>query len=183
MSNFLFPHPDKELQGSLDAFLDLIEKTQPLPGRFRSQLPRDVADLSHSLTDQRSDRDDGYLGKPAQLSAYLRYFLPWNLYRLVRLLPSLPLNLKDGDAITDLGSGPLTVPIALWLSRPELRSLHLEFRCLDRTGKVLEAGNKLFAALVVGTNSPWKIRTIRGSLGARIDGPKAALVTAAERVE
>jgi ribosomal protein RSM22 (predicted rRNA methylase) len=174
----LFPHPDAELRRRMDSILDLIDKTFPLPSRFRSGLPRDVAALSRSLTDKRSDRDDGYLGKPAALSAYLRYFLPWNIYRLARLLPSLPLDLADGDSITDLGSGPLTFPIALWLARPDLRSKKLEFRCLDRTGKVLEAGSALFAALVAGTNTPWKIRTIRGSLGTRIEGGKAALVTA-----
>lgn len=175
----LFPRPDAELRRRMDSILDLIDKTFPLPSRFRAGLPRDVAALSRSLTDKRSDRDDGYLGKPASLSAYLRYFLPWNIYRLARLLPSLPLDLADGDSITDLGSGPLTVPIALWLARPDLRSKRLEFRCLDRTGKVLEAGSALFAALVAGTNTPWKIRTIRGSLGTRIEGGKAALVTAA----
>jgi hypothetical protein len=163
----------------MDALIDLIDKTFPLPSRFRAGLPRDVAALSRSLTDKRSDRDDGYLGKPAPLSAYLRYFLPWNVYRLARLLPALAIDLADGDSVTDLGSGPLTVPIALWLARPDLRSKRLDFRCLDRTGKVLDAGNALFSALVAGTNCPWKIRTIRGSLGTRIEGGKAALVTAA----
>ncbi len=175
----LFPRPSADLRGRLDALLDTIDDISPLPSRFRAGLPRDVAELSRSLTDKRSERDDGYLGKPAALSAYLRYFLPWNVYRLGRLLPALHIDLADGDAITDLGSGPLTFPIALWLSRPDLRALRLEFRCLDRTGKVLEEGKTLFSALVAGTDTPWKIRTIRGSLGTRIEGGKAALVTAA----
>ena len=175
----LFPRPGSELKGRLDSLLDTIDDIFPLPSRFRAGLPRDVADLSRSLTDRRSERDDGYLGKPAALSAYLRYFLPWNVYRLGRLLPALPMNLVDGAAITDLGSGPLTFPIALWLSRPDLRSVRLEFRCLDRTGKVLEEGRTLFSALTAGSDTPWKIRTIRGSLGTRIEGGKAALVIAA----
>ena len=138
-----------------------------------------MAALSRALTASRSDREGGYLGKPAELSAYLRYFLPWNVFRLSRLLPSLDIDLQDGDAVTDLGSGPLTVPIALFLSRPELRERHLEFRCLDRTGKVLDAGVSLFEKMRAGSGCAWKIRKIRGSLGARIDGPKASLVTAA----
>ncbi len=174
----LFPRLPEDSRGRLESLLDTIDDIFPLPARFRAGLGRDVADLSRSLTDRRSERDDGYLGKPAALSAYLRYFLPWNVYRLARLLPALPLDLADGDAVTDLGSGPLTLPIALWLSRPELRAVKLEFRCLDRTGKVLEEGRTLFAALTAGTDTPWKIRTIRGSLGTRIEGGKAAVVTA-----
>jgi hypothetical protein len=140
-------------------------------------LGRDVAELSRLFTSGRGERNQSYLGTAPVLSAYLRYFLPWNLYRLCRLLPALPLNLSAGDALTDLGSGPLTLPLALWISRPELRSLPLEFRCLDRTGPILDAGVKLFHALA-GPDSPWTIKTIRGSLGERIYGKPARLVTA-----
>jgi hypothetical protein len=162
---------------SLAGLVDLIDEVFPLAARYRAGLPADVAALSRQLTSARGDRDDGYLGKAAELSAYLRYFLPWNVFRLSRLLPALDLPLGDGDAVTDLGSGPLTLPIALWLSRPELRRRRLELRCLDRTGKVLEAGARLFAALA-GDDCPWTVRTIRGSLGARIEGKPAALVSA-----
>lgn len=179
MSGCLFAALSPEAGAGLERLLRTIEETFPVPSRHRSALPRDVAQLSRELTSGRSDRDGGYLGKPAELSAYLRCFLPWNVFRLCRLLPSLPLSLSDGDAVVDLGSGPLTVPIALYLSRPELRGLKLEFRCLDRTGKVLEAGAALFAALCDAEPCAWRMRTIRGPLGTRIEGPKAALVTAA----
>jgi len=179
VNEVLFPRPAPALRADLDRLLDAVDAAFPLPGRFRAGLPGDVAALSRSLTAERSDRDGGYLGKPAALSAYLRYFLPWNVYRLSRLLPSLPLDLKDGDAVTDLGSGPLTVVLALWIARPELRTKNLEFRCLDRTGKALEAGEAIFKALAGSGAAAWRIRTIRGSLGTRIDGPKAALVIAA----
>jgi hypothetical protein len=167
------------MRGEIERLLDAVDAAFPIPSRHRSELPRDVATLSRALTSERSDRDAGYLGKPAELSAYLRYFLPWNVFRLSRLLPSLQIGLADGDAVTDLGSGPLTVPISLYLSRPDLREKRLEFRCLDRTGKVLEAGAAVFERLRAGGACAWKIRTIRGSLGAKIEGPKAALVTAA----
>ncbi|QQO10542.1 small ribosomal subunit Rsm22 family protein [Breznakiella homolactica] len=167
-----------ETRNSLSRLMVCIDETFPLQKRFRADLAGNIAELSRLLTSTRDRRDDGYMGRPALLSAYLRYFLPWNAYRLARLLPALPINLKPGDTVTDLGSGPLTVPIALWISRPDLRKIPLEFRCLDRTGGVLGAGVKLLHA-VAGADSPWTVKTTRASLGARIDGPPAALVTAA----
>ncbi|MFQ3547984.1 MAG: small ribosomal subunit Rsm22 family protein, partial [Termitinemataceae bacterium] len=189
----LFLPPDAPCSRELENLLTLIDRLYPLPQRFRTALPRDVADLSRLLTSERPRRDMGYLGRPAMVSAYIRYFLPWNVYRLIRLLPQLPLNFAPGDAIVDIGSGPLTLPIALWICRPDLRTLPLEFRCLDRTGPILDAGKKIIDALmttvkatelshatacVQHVGAPWKIRTIRGSLGDRIEGKKARLVTA-----
>ncbi|MDR2101505.1 MAG: rRNA methyltransferase [Treponema sp.] len=173
----LFPPLGGECRRLLDELPGLTDRVFPLAQRFRRGLSRDTAELSRLLTSGREDRNRGYLGETPLLSAYLRYFLPWNIYRLCRLLPALPLTLREGDALTDLGSGPLTLPMALWISRPELRSLPLEFRCLDRTGAALEAGVKLFRALA-GPDSPWVLRTIRASLGERIYGKAAQLVSA-----
>ncbi|MDR2027908.1 MAG: rRNA methyltransferase, partial [Treponema sp.] len=173
----LFPPLGAETGAVLEGFSALVDTVFPLPQRFRRGLPRDVAELSRLLTAGRGDRPDAYLGRPAMLSAYLRYFLPWNLYRLSRLLPALALPLSAGAALIDLGSGPLTLPLALWISRPDLRELPLDFRCLDRTGAVLDAGKELFYALA-GRDSPWTIRTIRASLGTPLKGPGANLVTA-----
>jgi hypothetical protein len=161
----------------MDRIPTLVDEVFPLPRRFRAGLSEDVAELSRLFTSGRGDRSESYLGKPGLLSAYLRYFLPWNCYRLCRLLPALPLTFSSGDTLTDLGSGPLTLPLALWISRPELRNLALEFRCLDRTGKILDAGKQLWYALA-GSSSPWIIKTIRAPLGAPVHGPKAALVSA-----
>lgn len=122
----------------------------------------DIRDLSSLFTSNRSERGHSYLGKPNLLSAYLRYFLPWNVFRLCRLLESIPLELKDGDLVFDIGSGPLTLTIALWICRPDLRDMSLRFVCLDRTPAVLEAGKKLFAALA-GKNK-WEIAAIKGEL-------------------
>jgi hypothetical protein len=162
-----------------------VDKTLPLPGRFRPALPKTVAELSRLLTSGRGERRDSYLGEGPFLAAYLRYFLPWNVYRLARLLPSLALPLGGvpggasggASAITDLGSGPLTFPIALWIARPDLRALPLEFRCLDRAAPALRAGKALFEALA-GRDSPWTIRTIHASLGDPIRFPRANLVAA-----
>jgi len=179
----LFPPLPAETRRSLDRLPGLIDEVFPLPLRFRAGLKRDVAELSRLLTAGRTDRKASYLGRPGTLSAYLRYFLPWNIYRLSRLFSGLPLDLKSGDAINDLGSGPLTLAAALWISRPDLRSIALEFRCLDQTAVVLEAGRIFFAALS-GGSSPWTIRTIRaelkrnGVLSAEIRGKPAALSAA-----
>jgi hypothetical protein len=173
----LFPRPEAGLRRALEEIPPLIDRVFPLPKRFRAALPKDVAELSRLFTTRRGERQEGYLGRPALLSAYLRYFLPWNLYRLSRLISALPLALVPGDAVTDLGSGPLTLPLALWLSRPDLREQELEFRCVDRTGAAPEAGKQLFFALA-GKTSPWRIKIIRAPLGAPVRGKRAALVTA-----
>jgi hypothetical protein len=156
-----------------------------MPKKFRPSLPKDVAELSRLLTSGRGDRKAAYPGQPKFLSAYLRYFLPWNLYRLCRLLPALPLSLRSGDALVDLGSGPLTFAAALWISRPDVRNLSLEFRCVDQAGAVLEAGKELFAALG-GGSCLWKIKTVRAAIGPALSGgrgpalygPPARLVSA-----
>ncbi|MDR1398375.1 MAG: rRNA methyltransferase [Treponema sp.] len=173
----LFPHLDDVSRHLVNRIPTLVDELFPLPGRFRAGLPRDVATLSSLLTFSRGDRSGAYLGKAPLLSAYLRYFMPWNVYRLCRLLPNLPITLNDGDSIVDLGSGPLTLPIALWIARPELRTRRLELRCLDQTGAALDAGKKLIDALS-GGSSTWTIRLIRAPLGAELRGPKPALVTA-----
>ena len=183
MTGLFAPLPD-ESRTILDRLPALIDKVFPLPERFRIGLPRDVAELSRLLTSGRQDRGASYLGKPALLSAYLRYFLPWNIYRLCRLLTSLPLELKPDDAVNDLGAGPLTLAAALWISRPAIRNIPLDFRCLDRTPSVLDAGKKFFAALTAGTDCPWTLRTIRGDvrrngrLSVEIRGKPAALSAA-----
>jgi hypothetical protein len=180
----LFPSLPPETRRLLDDIPALIDRTFPLPARFRSRLPADVAELSRLLTSGRAERALSYLGRPNLLSAYLRYFLPWNLYRLCRLLPALDIPLAAGGTALDLGSGPLTLTAALWISRPELRGLPLEFRCVDISGPALEAGKTFFAALA-GSGCPWKIHTVKSGVGGRAvqpekitGGKRAALVCA-----
>ena len=153
----------------LHSIFSLIEKTFPVPRRFKSGLPSQINELSGLLTNKRGDRSLSYLGRPNYLSAYLHYFLPWNLYRLCFLLPSLDLKLNNGDTITDLGSGPLTFASALWIARPDLRSLQLEIDCIDHSGPALTAGEKFFYALAENTNIPWKINLVREDIDIRKD--------------
>jgi hypothetical protein len=175
--NCLFPDPADEPGKAPETILGLVEKAFPLRKRFLAALPGDIAELSRLFTNDRAARNETYLSQPRFLSAYLRYFLPWNLYRLSRLLPGLPLPLKAGDRVIDLGSGPLALPLALWVSRPEFRMLPLEFLCVDRTPSVLAAGKKLFT-LLAGEGAPWTIKTIKASLGKDLRLPKADLVAA-----
>jgi hypothetical protein len=169
----------KKTPGSLSA---IIEKTFPMPGRFYSALPSQVAELSRLLTGARGDRSLSYLSRPNYLSAYLRYFLPWNILRLCRLLPSLDIPLRAGDLITDLGSGPLTFASALWLSRPDLRSVPLEFICIDNCAPALAAGKKFFTAISDGKDCAWKVNTVREKINLKtktaLARKKAALVCA-----
>ena len=172
----LFQPLQPQTRSLLEGIPELIDKTFPLPGRFRSTLPKDVAELSRLLTSGRGERGLSYMGRPALLSAYIRFFLPWNMYRLCRMLPGLDIHLTANDRVTDLGCGPLTFAAALWISRPDLRSLPLEFLCIDRSGPALDAGKKLFAALA-GDQCLWKIHTIKSDLAVAKTKP-AALVCA-----
>jgi len=158
-----------EVKQLLDSIPALIEKTFPIPARFRGKLPSDIAELSRLLTNRRGDRALSYLTRPNFLSAYLYYFLPWNLYRLCVLLPTLNLKLSSGDTITDIGCGPLTFTLALWIAQPQLRNIPLEINCIDRSSPALEAGKKIFTALcnTEKEKNPWKINLIKEDIDFR----------------
>ncbi|MCL2211508.1 MAG: small ribosomal subunit Rsm22 family protein [Treponema sp.] len=154
---------------------EIINKTFPIPERFRRKLPSDVAELSRLLTNKRGSRSLSYLARPNFLSAYLHYFMPWNLFRLCLLLPVLDLGLNSGDTITDIGCGPLTFASALWISRPELRNFQLEFNCIDRCGPALEAGRNFFASLTASnkeSSCAWKINTVKEDIDIRQPKPQ-----------
>ncbi|MCL2411294.1 MAG: small ribosomal subunit Rsm22 family protein [Treponema sp.] len=168
LSKESLPNESRRLLNSVPA---LIEKTFPIPGRFRNTLPSDIRKLSGLLTNNRGERALSYLGRPNFLSAYLYWFLPWNLWRLSNLLPALNFNLSEGDVITDLGCGPLTFTSALWITRPDLRKIPLEFYCVDRTASALEAGKKFFEA-VTSDDDTWKIHLVRKDIN--LNQPKAA---------
>jgi len=158
----------------------LIKEIFPIPGRFRGALPSQIAELSRLLTNNMGERPLSYLGRPNFLSAYIHYFLPWNIYRLCLLLHSIDLNLSSGDSVTDLGSGPLTFASALWIARADLRNVPLEINCIDRCAPALEAGNKFFNALCASANT-WKINLIRDDIDIRRvtrKGNKSSLVCA-----
>lgn len=172
----------------LKKFDDVVADVRHLSGKQRIQLPSSIKKLSHELTDNRSSRRLGYMNDQGAISAYIMYFMWWNLVRLTRLFANLPaesLNLQDGDYALDIGSGPLTVPVAMWLARPELRSKKIAWYTMDLSQTVLSAGEEIFLSVAARTIAatkadyePWKIIRVKGPLGTSIKN-KAKLVTCA----
>jgi hypothetical protein len=166
----------------------IIDEIAPIPARFRKDTGRNIRDLSELLTSRRPSLSGQYMGNPARLSAYLRYFLPWNLFRLCKLFatenapsqngaellfPGLHASHDSPILITDFGSGPLTLPAALWISMPSLRERKIAFRCFDINRQILKTGERLFAGIAgenagCGTSAApplnWSIKTIASSL-------------------
>ncbi|QGY40716.1 rRNA methyltransferase [Pseudodesulfovibrio cashew] len=173
----LFPNLTEDNQAELERFGDILKRVWPLKAKHREKLKYDIRDMSRGLTTERSERKIDYLSEARFLSPYLTYFLPWNLYRMSRLFTGLELDIPDGSEVADLGSGPLTTVMALWMSRPHLRERRINFTCMDRAPKSLQAGLKLFNA-VAGENSPWRVRTVKANFTDHIKR-KADLVIAA----
>jgi hypothetical protein len=146
----------------------ILDEISPLTPRHRHELARSIRLLWEDLTSEKEHRTAEYLSSPVYASAYLRYFLPWNVIRLASIFSSLPIQLEDGASAMDIGSGPLTLPIALYLSRPELRSKRLTFYCADRTEKILKQGQMVFESIcarVSGALPSWKIVLLHQQFG------------------
>lgn len=168
----LLPPLAKSAYKLIDALPEALEKVWPLSRAHRRDLPRDIKDLSAMLTCQRSQLRHNYWSKPAWISAYLYYFLPWNLVRLCRLLQALDLpqpELKQ-DALPlllDGGSGPLTAPLALWIARPQWRAAPISVFALDAVKQPLQLGRALFNAMAqISGQEPWPIRIETGPIEA-----------------
>ena len=169
----------------LKNFGKIVAETRNLSPKQQVLLPKQIKNLSHQLTDERNSRRLGYMNDASQLSAYISYFMWWNLIRLTRLFANFPKNafkLKEEDVCLDLGSGPLTVPCALWLARPELRSKKLTFYVLDLSQGALSAGEEIFLSIAAKTlteeQNPWKIVRVKGAIGTQIK-QKPSLITCA----
>lgn len=168
----LFPPLSAETQRILDMLPEALAKVWPLNTAHKRSLPDDVAQLSRLLTTERAGLARPYWSSPASISAYLYYFLPWNLVRLTRLLASLPLAdpravaPQGGEALlVDVGSGPLTLPLALWLARPEWRSAPVRVLAMDTSSQPLELGKTLMEVLGELTGQPvWPVRVARAPL-------------------
>ncbi len=159
----------------------LIQDLQPLNSRQLQQLPQNIRNLSHQMTDDRASRRLGYMNENILLSSYVRYFTWWNLVRLTRLFANLPeISFPDSDCVClDLGSGPLTVVTALFLARPELRSRKLVWYCLDVSANGMALGEDIFLSVCARLNeNPWQIIRVKGSFGTAIKN-KASFVTCA----
>lgn len=187
---FSFSKIPSESRKILENFDEIINSVRPLNAKQKQSLPIDIKNLSHNLTDSRKSRRIGYMNAHQEISAYVNYFLWWNLVRLVPLFSGLEENafcLKDGDAVLDLGSGPLTVAISLWLARPELRSKKIKFYCCDLSQNALSVGEEIFLKICAETLAssgsdaePWQIIRIKSDLTESLKiKEKAALITSA----
>jgi len=166
---------------ALDLLPAILDEIVPLSRNHRLGLSKNIRSLWEDLTSEREHRTSEYLSAPAYYSAYLRYFLPWNLLRLSSFLPALKFQLDDEATIIDLGSGPLTLPIALYLSRPDLRAKKLTFICTDRTERILKVGLMVFESLCLrldGSLPPWTLVLRRHQFGIPL-AEKADLLMAA----
>ena len=171
----------------LENFDKIIQTVRPMNSRQLQALPENIAALSHQLTDERGTRRLGYMNENIQLSAYVRYFTWWNLVRLTRLFSNLPeksFPLEDSVCL-DLGSGPLTLVAALWISRPELRNKKLTWYCLDISQGALSLGEELYMSVAArlppsDSNAPahWKIIRVKGKFGTFIK-EKCAFISCA----
>lgn len=168
--------PEKE-RLIAERFDSLIQDIKPLNSKQLAFLPRDIQRLSALLTAERSSLKAGYMNNAVMLSAYTRYFMRWNLFRLTSLFAGMDTTafdfLKDGDYCLDIGSGPLTVPIALYLARPELRGKKLNWYCMDTSQNALALGENFFlscaARLQTEESEPaWRIVRVKGEMGTRI---------------
>ncbi|GAB6125117.1 small ribosomal subunit Rsm22 family protein [Humidesulfovibrio idahonensis] len=171
----IFPRPSREFLTLLAGLPKHLDAAMPMRRQHRRELPGDIRHLSHLLTDERGDLRRDYLADPAALSAYMRYFLPWNIYRLGTLFAGLSIDPggdnPDGAAtIVDLGTGPLTAPLTLWMSRPHLRKRPLTFICVDRAPKPMRLGLDALHSLAAaqGGLAPWKVTLVKGPLDARL---------------
>ena len=163
----LFSAPDSFSRRALERLFPILDSVMPMNGAQRRDLAMACRDLSAMLTTERNALARPYWTSPRLTSAYLRYFLPWNLVRLSALLPGLDFGrIPDEPVILDMGSGPLTLPIALWMSRPDLRERPVALIASDTTPHILELGRKIFDALraELFPESPWTLRTMRASV-------------------
>ena len=185
----IFEPLSKEANQLIKDFDEIIQSVSPLNSKQLCALPYKIRDLSHELTDTRGKRRLGYMNSKESIAAYVRYFSWWNLYRLCSVFESLPAGafdfLGDGDAVLDIGSGPLTAVIALWLSRPELRQKKLNIIVTDLSHNALLLGEELYMAVAARTcadgGEPWHITRIKGTFGVEIR-QKASFVICANMV-
>jgi len=172
----LFPPATDDLLAGLALLPENLKPIMPLKDKHRRALAGGVRRLSAFLTVERDKLPHDYMARPEFLSAYLHYFLPWNIYRQGRLLQGLDLSINDDAVIMDFGAGPLTFLSALWLTRPHLRERSYKYFAYDRSDPALKAGMKLFQSYAGQEGRRWHVRTERQLGAARRHGPADMIV-------
>ena len=191
----VFASPPEDARRILDNFDGIIRTNLPLSSKQLLLLPRNIKELSHCLTDERSKRRLGYMNDNIVLSSYAYYFLWWNLFRLTSVFSALDENvfsfLHDESVCLDIGSGPLSVPLALYLARPELRAVKLTWYCMDTSQNALALGENLLLSCATRLQNAqsadnaedadgfcWRIVRVKGEIGTPIK-QKASFITCA----
>ena len=171
--------PD-DAQKVLRDFDQIAQAAMPANSKQLVALPKIIRELSHQMTDDRGSRRLGYMNEKTFLASYVRYFMWWNLVRLARLFSNLDFDfLSGGGVCLDIGSGPLTLPCALWLARPNLRQKKLVWYVMDISQLALSLGEEIFLSVAAATGGePWKIVRVKGPRGTAVK-EKARFVTCA----
>ncbi|MGL4722271.1 MAG: small ribosomal subunit Rsm22 family protein [Desulfovibrionaceae bacterium] len=160
----IFSESCAEHSAIMEDFFSHLQKILPLKNKHLVELPYAIADLSKILTSARDDIS-AYWANSRFMAAYFYYFLPWNLIRLSHILPTLQIpsvnEFKNNPVIVDVGSGSLTLPIALWLFRKDLQDIALTVYCCDTIIKPMELGRKLLYSLMDTTQKKtWSIKLL-----------------------
>lgn len=181
----------EESRKIIEKFDEIVADVRGMSGKQKVALYGLVKNLSHQLTDDRGSRRLGYMNEAGYISAYISYFMWWNLVRQTRLFANLPktafesLASSENPVAIDVGSGTLTLVIALWLARPELRNKKIKWYCMDLSQTALSAGEELYLAIAAKMlrgsdepDEPWKIVRVKGAFGTAIK-EKADFITCA----
>lgn len=153
-------------QQLLEILPHILDKTLHLSRLQKIALPDAIHNLSCLLTFERKGLYKSYWSNARFCSAYLWYFFPWNLIRLTSLLSNLTLPEPNSEVvIMDLGSGPLTLPVALWLSKPTWRNCKIKLICVDTAIQPMNIGLKLFKEIAAQLKESfvWDVTLIRGN--------------------
>ncbi len=176
--------PDLFFAKGMRSIPEALDRIMPLRHAHKADLPDAIRELSALLTTERHALSRSYWSSPRFVSAYLRYFLPWNMLRLHRLFTALPLPSpqEENPLVLDLGSGPLSVPLALWLSRPAWRKAAVRLHCSDTAPRPMHIGLALLEQLAAMLDEPlrWSVHLDRAPLAKVLNKPdgKPYLITA-----
>ncbi len=174
---------NKDSKNLLSSFDKIAKKALGLSSKKEEQLPKEIRKLFHELTDDRGSRKVNYLNNPIKLSAYIYYYMWWNIVRSFKLISNLNFNLNDDSVIADFGCGPFTMLCAFWIARPELREKKLNWYCVDISSKALSAGENIFKSLceysgVKQDDLAWKVTKVVGKFGTKLNKPVDLFISA-----